>query len=80
MRIWIIFFFDNTRIRTSEGHQDYTRTVCVLDQNVSQQQWCIYQYYFFTNIYSGVYVKFFLRIIFVFMWPLDFQPTKTTGL
>ena len=26
----IIFFFDDTRIRTSEGRQDYTRTVYVL--------------------------------------------------
>ena len=43
----IIFFFDDTRIRWSEGHQDYTRTVFVLDNNMSQQQWCIYQYYHF---------------------------------
>ena len=43
----IIFFFDDTRIRTSEGHQDYTRTVCVLDHKMSQQQWCIYQHYHF---------------------------------
>ena len=45
------FFFD-TRIRTSEGHQDYKRTVYALDHNMSQQQWCIYQYYFFTAIYQ----------------------------
>ena len=55
----IIFFLDDTRIRTSEGHQDYTRTVYVLDHNMSQQQWCIYQYYFTTNFY-----RIFMRIIF----------------
>ena len=48
----IIFFFDDTRIRTSEGHQDYKRTVYVLDHNMSKQQWRIYQYYFLTNIYQ----------------------------
>ena len=37
---------DDTRIRTSEGHQDYKRTVYyVLDHKVSQQQWCIYDQY-----------------------------------
>ena len=54
----IIFFFDDTRIRTSEGHQDYKRTVYVLDHNMSQQQWCIYQY-FFTNIYQFFYEDYF---------------------
>ena len=54
------FFFDDTRIRTSEGHQDYKRTVYVLDHNMSQQQsWCIHQYDYFTNIYE-VYMTFFL--------------------
>ena len=48
----IIFLFDDTRIRTSEGHQDYKRTVYVLDHNMSQQQWGIYQYYFL-QIYKG---------------------------
>ena len=32
----IIYFFDDTRIRTSEGHQDYTRTVYVQEHNMSQ--------------------------------------------
>ena len=66
----IIFFFDDTRIRTSEGHQDYKRTVYVLDHNMSQQQWCIYQYYFFTNIST------FLTIIFLSYDPW-IHPTKT---
>ena len=60
------FFFDDTRIRTSEGHQDYKRTVYVLDHNMSQQQWCIYQYYFFTNKY-----QFFHKDNFFLMRPLD---------
>ena len=67
----IIFFFDDTRIRTSEGHQDYKRTVYVLDHNISQQQWCIHQYYFFTNIYHFFYVIFFS---YDDPW---IQPTKT---
>ena len=46
-------------------NQAYKWTVYVLDHNMSQQQWCIYQYYFFTNI------NFRLRIIFFFIWPLD---------
>ena len=64
----IILFFDDTRIRTSEGHQDYTRTVYVLDHNMSQQQWCIYQYYHF---YQTINIIFFMRIIFFLIRPLD---------
>ena len=47
------------------------RTVYVLDHNMSQQQWCIYQYYFLQ-----IYINFFMRIIF-FSYDLWIQPTKT---
>ena len=67
----IVFFFDDTRIRTSEGHQDYKRTVYVLDHNMSQQQWCIHQYYFFRNIYQFFHEDFF------FLYDPWIQPTKT---
>ena len=71
----ITFFFDDTRIRTSEGHQDYKRTAYVLDHNMSQQQWCIYQYYFFK--YTSKYISFFFMRIIFFSYDPWIQPTKT---
>ena len=68
----IFFLFDDTRIRTSEDHQDYKRTAHVLDHSMSQQQWCIYQYFFFTNIY-----QFFHEDIFFSLYDPWIQPTKT---
>ena len=65
------FFFDDTRIRTSEGHQNYKRTVYLLDHNMSQQQ-CVST----STIFLQIYINFFMRIIFVSYDPW-IQPTKT---
>ena len=46
----------------------------VLDHNMSQQQWCIYQYYFFTYKYMSI---FYEDNCFSYKYDPCIQPTKT---
>ena len=67
----IIFFCDDTRIRTSEDHQDYKRTVnIVLDHNVTAAVVVST-----STILLQIYINFFMIIFFSDdPW---IQPTKT---
>ena len=59
----IILFPNDTRIRTSQGHQDSKRTVYVLDHNTryvtaAVSGWCIYQwYYHFSQICLSIFLN-----------------------
>ena len=70
----IIFFFDDTRIRTSEGHQDYKRTVyrCTRPQYVTAA--VVYLPVLFFYKYISIFYEDFL---FSYDDPW-IQPTKTT--
>ena len=65
----IIFFFDDTRIRTSEGHQDYKRTVYVLeDHNTtchSSSSGVSTSTIFLRNIFQFCYEYHFLFIYYI---------------